>query len=67
MKLLKAYDSDGFSSEERDHEILEVMNVLHTLMVLLYNKTVAYSFKDLTKLHQIWTEDTQLIEFKKLT
>ena len=26
MELLKAYDSDGFSSEERDHEILEVMN-----------------------------------------
>ena len=26
MELLKAYDCDGFSSEVRDHEILEVMN-----------------------------------------
>ena len=36
MELLKAYDSDGFSSEKRDNEILEVMNTRWPKYFVLY-------------------------------
>ena len=41
-----------------NNRALENICSAHVDGVFLYNKTVAYSFKDLTKPHEIWTEDT---------